>query len=272
MFHSPAPIQKISYERQTLLNISPEQDTKFTGEPGNKKTAPYAPAHRKETSMKKYELTDETIVFRGRKLFRIRALISFGIVKKGSLGGYIEKEANLSHEGRAWVFNNAKVFDNAKILGDAEVHGDAWVCGGAKVFENAQVYGSAKVYGQALVCDSSAVYGRARIHGFASIKDNAEVCGTARVFGIVSVYNNARIKGNAIVRGNDGYATAQGFGSNYRTTTFFRERGKDIGVSCGCFYGNLNDFRQKVKETHGDSKYAREYLQIADLMEFHFNQ
>lgn len=26
----------------------------------------------------------------------------------------------------------------------------------------------------------------------------------------------------------------------------------------------------KVKETHGDTKYAKEYLMIADLMEMHF--
>lgn len=221
--------------------------------------------------MKKYELTDDTIWLRGRKLFRIRALISFGIVKEGSLGGYIEKEANLSHEGRAWVYDNAKVFDNAGVLGDAGVYGDAWVFDNAKVFKNAQVHDSAKVYGQVLVCDSSVVYGSARIHGNASIKGNAKVYGTARVFGIATIYN-AVIKGNAIVRDDDSYATVQGFGSSCRTTTFFRERSKNIGVSCGCFYGNLNDFRQKVKETHGDSKYAKEYLQIADLMEFHFNQ
>ncbi len=31
-------------------------------------------------------------------------------------------------------------------------------------------------------------------------------------------------------------------------------------------------FRDKVKETHGDSKYAQEYLMIADLMELHFGE
>lgn len=59
--------------------------------------------------MKKYELTNECITFTGRKLYRIKALVDFGDVKAGELGGYIEKEDNLSHDGNAWVSDNAKV-------------------------------------------------------------------------------------------------------------------------------------------------------------------
>lgn len=41
---------------------------------------------------KKYELVvDDTITFLGWKLFRIKALISFGSVKAGEFGGYIQK-------------------------------------------------------------------------------------------------------------------------------------------------------------------------------------
>lgn len=131
--------------------------------------------------MKKYELTTDTKMVLGRKLFRIKALVSFGNVKIGDLGGYIEKEENLSQEGNAWV------------------------------------------------------------------------------------------SGNAEVSGNADYATAQGFGSVYRVTTFFREKTGEVGVKCGCFYGTLAEFRKKVKETHGDSKKAKEYLMLADLMEYRFS-
>ena len=130
--------------------------------------------------MKKFELTTESITFLGRKLFRKKALISFGNVVAGELGGYIEKEGNLSHEGNAWVC------------------GDASVCGDADI------------------------------------------------------------------------ATISGFGSKYSTTTFFRTKNDEIAVKCGCFYGTLAEFREKVKETHGDNRYAKEYLMIADLMEMHF--
>ena len=42
--------------------------------------------------MKKFELTSEFVTFLGKKLFRIKALVSFGDVKEGELGGLVEKE------------------------------------------------------------------------------------------------------------------------------------------------------------------------------------
>ena len=150
--------------------------------------------------MKKFELTAEfvTNVF-GKKLFRIKALVAFGDVEKGELGGFIEKEDNLSHSGNAWVSGDACVYGNACVSGDARVYG------------NAQVFGNAD------------------------------------------------------------YAVVAGFGRYFRTTTFFRCKDKILRVQCGCFYGDLAQFREIVKKTHGDSKYAKEYLAIADLMELHFS-
>lgn len=143
--------------------------------------------------MKKFELTSEFItnIF-GTKLFRIKALIEFGNVKAGELGGFVEKEENLSQDGNAWVYDNARVYGDACVCGDARVCGDA------------------------------------------------------------------------------GYATVHGFGSEYRTTTFFKTKA-GVGVKCGCFYGNLSEFRKKVVETHGETKKAKEYLMLADLMEFRFS-
>ena len=57
--------------------------------------------------MKKYELTAEFIEKWGKKLFRIKALISFGSVEAGELGGYVEKEDNLAQDGNAWVSGDA---------------------------------------------------------------------------------------------------------------------------------------------------------------------
>ena len=78
--------------------------------------------------IKKFELdlSSKITVF-GIELFRVKALISFGNVKEGELGGYIAKEGNLSHSGNAWVYGNAQV------SGNAEVSGNAWVSGNAEV-------------------------------------------------------------------------------------------------------------------------------------------
>ena len=78
---------------------------------------------------KKYELLlEDKIEYKRKTLYRIRALRDFSNVKAGDIGGYIESEKNLSHNGNCWIYDNA------------------WVFGDAKVYDNARVYGSAKVY------------------------------------------------------------------------------------------------------------------------------
>lgn len=54
--------------------------------------------------MRKYEFTGETKVFLNKTLHRIRAVVDFGTVHAGDVGGWIEKEENLNHCGDAWVY------------------------------------------------------------------------------------------------------------------------------------------------------------------------
>ena len=194
----------------------------------------------------KYELTDETIDVSGTTLHRIKALKDFGNVKKGELGGYVESEYNLSQIGNCWVYGNARV------CGDAELCGNAKVCGNARVCGNAEVCGNAWVYGNAEVCG------------------NAKVCGDAELCGNAWVYGNAELCGNARVYGNADYITIKGLGSRYRDTTIFKTRNEDVVVRCGCFYGTLTEFVNEVGITHGDSKYAKEYLALVELAKIHF--
>ena len=63
---------------------------------------------------------------------------------------------------------------------------------------------------------------------------------------------------------------AEGLGSRERMTYFFLLTDGDILVRCGCFLGFIEDFEKQVKETHGESKYAREYLMCAELAKLHF--
>ncbi|WP_033313402.1 hypothetical protein [Bartonella rattaustraliani] len=100
---------------------------------------------------KKYELTDETKVVNGITLHRIKALRDFYNVKAGDLGGFIQKEENLSHEGNAWVGDEACVYQDAQICDHARVYEHAKVFGKAWVFGYAQIYGHAKVCGDALI-------------------------------------------------------------------------------------------------------------------------
>jgi len=109
--------------------------------------------------MKKYELTNKKKTWFGRTLYKIRALKDFGNIKKGDLGGWIEKEDNLSQFNNAWIYHNAKVYGNAKV------HGNAKVCNNAKVCDDAEVYDGAEVYGNAIICNNAIVYGNAKVYG-----------------------------------------------------------------------------------------------------------
>ena len=107
---------------------------------------------------KKYTLLkDDTVTYFGHTLYRIKATIDFGDVEKGELGGYIEKEENLSHFDNAWVSDNALVSDNARVTGDAEVSDNA------RVTDNAWVTDNALVSGDARVTDNARVTGDAKV-------------------------------------------------------------------------------------------------------------
>ena len=104
---------------------------------------------------KKYEMFKENEI---DKLYRIRALRDFGDVKKGDLGGFIEKEENLSHEGDCWVYNDAIVYEDAIIYGDAKVSDLAIVYGNAEVCDSAHVCGLSRIGGNTRI-DSDNVVG-----------------------------------------------------------------------------------------------------------------
>ena len=128
------------------------------------------------TTSKKYKLTNETIEFCGRKLHRIQALIDFSDVKAGDLGGWIEKENNLSQIGDAWVYENAKVY------GEAKVYSNVWVFGNARVGGNANIYGHARVGGKAIIGE------------FAEIHENAKVLSNVAIYVVADIRGDSEIR------------------------------------------------------------------------------
>ena len=226
--------------------------------------------------MKKFELTNESIEVNGVKLYRIKSLINFRDVKAGDLGGYVEKEDNLSHNGEAWVYDDAHVSDNAQVYGNAQVSGNARVYGNAKVFGDAAVFGYTCVYGNAQVYGDATVFGyvqvssNAQVYGNTRVYDNAWVSGNALVSGNTWVNGYARVSGNAILLSDGDYICFKGFGYENRNTTMFKEKDSLIFVNCGCFSGTLSEFESRVKETHGNNKFAKEYLALVEAAKIHF--
>ena len=76
--------------------------------------------------MKKFELTTETkINICGKKLFRIKALISFGLIIAGEKGGWIEKEENLSQYGNAQFLTDSDIVNTSLSYRPAI---SVWLC------------------------------------------------------------------------------------------------------------------------------------------------
>lgn len=224
---------------------------------------------------KKYELTDETIEENGVILHRIKALKNFGTIEIGDLGGFIECENNLSHSGNCWVYYHAKVYDNAMVYGNAKVYDNAIVYGKSEVYDYAEVFGGSKVY------DHANIFGNCRICGNVHVYNHARIFGTAKVSGSARVFNNAEIYGNTKIDGrteitksisdSNAYISIGPIGSRNDFTTFIKTEEGTIHVNCGCFSGSIDKFKDKVIETHGDNKHARNYLDICKFVEIKFN-
>ena len=157
----------------------------------------------------KYIITDECITLpNGATAFRIKAIKSFSYVKEGDLGGFIEKEKNLSTEGNCWIYDNAyvsgnaRIYDNARVYDNACVYDNAYVSGNTCIYDNARIYGNAHVYGKAGISGNTCIYDNAHVYGNASISGNAKIYGNANISGDAAVYGDAHICDNAIVWGN----------------------------------------------------------------------
>ena len=184
---------------------------------------------------KHFELTDKFIINAfGIKLLQIKCTRKIKHADVGDLGGYIEKEDNLS--GDAWVSGNAQVCGDAKVSGDAKVYGDAWVSGDAKVYGNAQVSGDAKVSGNAQVSGDAWVSGNAQVSGDAKVSNNNEHCGF------------------------------DCFGSANRHTHAYKTQSGKVEIICGCFRGSIEEFEEQVKKTHQGNEFERQYMAIAEVI------
>jgi UDP-3-O-[3-hydroxymyristoyl] glucosamine N-acyltransferase len=202
-----------------------------------------------DCSNRKYELTDEIMTLDNDiVLHRIKALKDFGYVIRGDLGGWIEGEKNLSHEGLCWVDNEAKVYGNAKI------------CNNAVIDNNAKVYDNAIVFDNVVVLDNAEVYGDAQVY------DRAEICGDAKVLGNVEVHSNTRVGTGAKILSNGDYVIFEGCG--FPSTTFYKCEDGIIRVVNDRFTGIEKEFRNNIKNTNKD--YYAAYIKFIDIIYIHF--
>lgn len=107
--------------------------------------------------------------------------------------------------------------------------------------------------------------------GYIEKEENLSHFGDAWVYGNAKVYGDARVSGNARVYGNAEVFNTRHFfvqgpiGSRDGYVTFYRTKDDTVEVRCGCFSGSLQEFVNQVEETHGGSRYEKEYKLAAEL-------
>lgn len=247
---------------------------------------------------KKYEFIGEPFCWEGVELRRIRALadIPGTSVKAGDVGGFLQSESNLSHQGSCWVYDEAKVYNEAVVKDDASVRDDATVSDTAGIEGNATIYELASVYGDASIRDNAKIYGSASVHGETDVFDNAKVYGFAEVSEKARIFEHAEACGSSNVRGtarlcgnakacadavvghyavlSDGeiktprdYLCVGPLGSRNAFTTLNLRTGT---VCTGCFEGNLDKFEAAVRSLHGPSRLGLQYQRVIKMFREEF--
>lgn len=252
---------------------------------------------------KKYKLIENDYRWFGvgdRKIYRIVALRDFSDVKEGDLGGYIEKEENLSHDGNSWVYDDGRVYENARLEGNATVHNNAIIYGNAIITGNAKVSDRAiitdfvilkdnacamkrcLVYGSSIIGGNSIVDGKSNIGGGVICSGDAHISENAKVIGNIKVSGNSHIHGNVTILmpsiticdadiSLQSHITAFfGFGSRCSSAAVYRGMDGRPYVTCGCFKGTIDDFKKRICKVHGENQYAKEYQALVKAAMIHF--
>lgn len=180
--------------------------------------------------MKKYKM------IQCEGFYRIKALRNFGDVKKGDIGGLIQSEDNLSHDGDCWIYDDARCVGSGRLLGNAKAKERA------KIYQDGRVYDDAVILGDAHICGSSRIYGTALI------------CGRLKV-------RYADIGLDAIVRNQFDYLVFKNWWGLDCWLTWTRSN--DIWRH-GCFYGNteqmVEHFYRKSKKQGDEAVRLVEYV------------
>ncbi|MFR3791610.1 MAG: hypothetical protein ACLTWO_06830 [Blautia massiliensis (ex Durand et al. 2017)] len=232
------------------LNVHFWQEERFAftveqvaNEPQLEQAAVHTPQQTKSSQpAKKYEITDISHPVYP-ELHRIRALRQVGTdVPAGTLGGYVQSEANLSQDSDdAWLYDDSISRDEANVCGGAQLHDRA------VAQDLALVSGSSTMYDNAVACDNA-------ILTAGCIRNDAIVCGNARVRENAATHIAPVVTGQSVVMGDlSGSVVVYGRGfilpgqtvdNPTRRLIGLNERGaaivRDPGLTPGCDGKNRN--------------------------------
>ena len=140
---------------------------------------------------RKYEITDITMEFEERTLYRIRALKNFRNVKAGDLGGWVSGKHNLSQEGECWIYDEAKCMDNARMYHNSAMYNNAVMC------DFSEMHGCSEMHNYSAMLDNSRMYNCSAMYDNSRMYNDSKMYSNSRMFDNSAMYNNAVMLDNS---------------------------------------------------------------------------
>ena len=236
---------------------------------------------------RKYEITNITMEFEERTLYRIRALKNFRNVKAGDLGGWVSGKHNLSQEGDCWIYDEAKCMDNARMYHNSAMYNNAVMCDFSEMhgcsemhnysamLDNSRMYNCSAMYDNSRMYNDSKMYNNSRMFDNSAMYNNAVMLDNSKMFENSRMYRDSRLKNKENLYGKlvtkvDRFIEINNTGG--RIVTGVLKDGK-ILYNIGC----QNEITKEVfvdriyNEGGGIGKhpYRKEYLKIIDMIELY---
>jgi len=159
----------------------------------------------------------------GRGVRRIKAVREFGNVKEGTIGGFVEGDDNLSHDGLCWIAGDAMALGRSRVTGDALLKDRARIYDWSMITDRCVVqddailkdfvfgYDDAVIGEQSLLAEVVTVRDFARIFchprysvsgktQIPNVRGNVMICDYARLLGNVSARDDVVIAGRATIK------------------------------------------------------------------------
>ena len=239
---------------------------------------------------RKYEMTNITMEFEERTLYRIRALKNFRNVKAGDLGGWVSGKHNLSQEGDCWIYDEAKCMDNARMYHNSAMYNNAVMCDFSEMhgcsemhnysamLDNSRMYNCSAMYDNSRMYNDSKMYNNSRMFDNSAMYNNAVMLDNSKMFENSRMYRDSRLKNKEKLCGKlvtkvDRFIEINNTGG--RIVTGVLKDGK-ILYNIGC----QNEITKEVfidriyNDDGGIEKhpYRKEYLKIIDVIESYLSK
>ncbi len=247
--------------------------------------------------MKKYELTSETRMLNdGTIVYRIRSLKNFKTiidrdVKIGDLGGFLESEKNMSHDGLCWVFDeavgcgnscrsgnsvgygNSVQKDNSRQIGNSRQSGkswqfgnsvqsgDSWQSGNSRQFGNSRQSGNSWQFGDSMQFGNSRQFDNSMQFGSSMQSGDSRQSGNSRQIENSWQSGNSRQTGDSRQSGysrhdfgtDDGIDTVVVLSGNFGEQKSITIQPDLMHIVCGRFSGTFDEFRLNVINKYGEA-------------------